>query len=223
MAAPDRQDDLAPALRASDVDRERAAERLRTAATHGQLDIDELDERLTAAFAARTRAELAPLTADLPDVADHDAIARASFDGPVVRPGGAGEAWIVSVMGGHDREGRWRLGPRVRVVNVMGGSDLDLTEAELSAPITELTVVSIMGGSAIHVPDGVHVEITRFGLMGGNDVDLGTARAPDGAPVLRVRLFALMGGNDVKRGPKRSRRDKRLERRQHEALDERNP
>ena len=57
--------DPGPELRAADADREAAAERLRIAAGEGRLDLFELDERLSAAFAARTCAELARLTADV--------------------------------------------------------------------------------------------------------------------------------------------------------------
>jgi Domain of unknown function (DUF1707) len=53
-------------LRASDADRERVAERLRTAAGDGRLTPAELEERVEGAFSARTEAELEPLVADLP-------------------------------------------------------------------------------------------------------------------------------------------------------------
>jgi DUF1707 SHOCT-like domain/2TM domain len=53
-------------LRVSDADRERVADRLRVAAGEGRLAADELEDRLERGFAARTEAELAPLTADLP-------------------------------------------------------------------------------------------------------------------------------------------------------------
>jgi hypothetical protein len=53
-------------LLASDADRERVAERLRTAAGEGRLTSAELEERLEGAFSARTDAELEPLVADLP-------------------------------------------------------------------------------------------------------------------------------------------------------------
>jgi hypothetical protein len=53
-------------LRVADADRERVAERLRRAAGEGRLAPEELEERLEAAFAARTQADLAPLVADLP-------------------------------------------------------------------------------------------------------------------------------------------------------------
>src|SRR5947207_338555 len=53
-------------MRASDADRERVAEVLRQAAADGRLDLTELDERLAVVYAARTYAELEPVTADLP-------------------------------------------------------------------------------------------------------------------------------------------------------------
>ncbi|HEX4251130.1 MAG TPA: DUF1707 domain-containing protein [Pseudonocardia sp.] len=56
----------APGVRASDAEREQTAEQLHRAAADGRLGLAELDERLAAAYAARLRHELAPLTADLP-------------------------------------------------------------------------------------------------------------------------------------------------------------
>jgi Domain of unknown function (DUF1707) len=51
---------------ASDAEREACAARLRDAATEGRLEIAELDERLDAAYRARTQLDLARLVADLP-------------------------------------------------------------------------------------------------------------------------------------------------------------
>jgi hypothetical protein len=53
-------------LRAGDADRKKVADRLKVAVDEGRLDLDEYDERLTAAYAAKTYGELALLTADLP-------------------------------------------------------------------------------------------------------------------------------------------------------------
>src|SRR3954451_11988519 len=58
--------DPAPALRASDADRERVADGLRHHHLDGRLDTDELQERLDRCYAARTTGDLAPLLADLP-------------------------------------------------------------------------------------------------------------------------------------------------------------
>jgi hypothetical protein len=196
-----------PELRASDADRERAADTLRRAAGLGRLTMDELDERLNAAYEARTRAELERLVVDV--VAEDD-------DAPThrmpVRRGEGGARWLVAIMGGCDRRGRWRLSERVMSVNIMGGSDLDLNDAELAGEHVELTVFSLMGGSDIRVPEGLNVEVSDFAFMGGNGVDIGDARPDPGGPVLRLRLISFMGGTDVKRGRKKSRAEKRAER-----------
>lgn len=192
-----------PQLRASDADREEAAERLRAAAGRGQLDVDELEDRLEAVYAGRTRAELERLVADVgPGLPSP----QASATGVSVVPGEGGERWIVSVLGGSDRHGRWRLAERSRAINFWGGGDLDLNEVELAANTVELLVVSVMGGADIHVPDGLRVEVSQFAFLGGNDVELGAeATDPDG-PTVRIRLVSVMGGSNVRRGRKRARR-----------------
>ena len=53
-------------LRATDGDRDRVTQILRVAAEEGALTVDELEERLSAAFAAVTRADLVRLVDDLP-------------------------------------------------------------------------------------------------------------------------------------------------------------
>jgi hypothetical protein len=53
-------------VRASDAERERVAEALRSHAVAGRLDATELEDRLGLAYGARTRGDLAPLLADLP-------------------------------------------------------------------------------------------------------------------------------------------------------------
>lgn len=55
-----------PDLRASDADREAVADILRAQCAAGRLDVSELEERLSAALAARTLGELDRLLADFP-------------------------------------------------------------------------------------------------------------------------------------------------------------
>jgi hypothetical protein len=176
-----------PAIRASDDEREAVVARLRTAAGEGRLALDGLADRLERALGAVTRAELEPLTADLPEQsAPAPSAAKA-------------RRWIVGIMGGGDHRGRWRIASRCTVVNLMGGADLDLTDALVQGPETEIRVLSLMGGSDIIVPDGVRVELSGFAFMGGNDLRLeDTPSPPPGAPVVHVRAYSIMGGTDVK-------------------------
>ena len=77
-------------LRASHADREQVIEVLKAAFVQGRLAKDEFDLRVGQAFAARTHAELAAVTAGLPaepTAAKPPAPARAQNEPPVVRPG----------------------------------------------------------------------------------------------------------------------------------------
>jgi hypothetical protein len=189
MPQPDAQ---TPAIRASDDEREAVVAQLRSAAGEGRLAPDELADRLDRALAAVTRAELEPLTRDLP---------KESAPAP---PPAKARRWIVGIMGGGDHAGRWRIASRCMVVNLMGGADLDLTHAVVEGSETQIDVFSLMGGSNIVVPDGVHVELTGFAFMGGNGLRLEDAPTPPpGAPVVRVRAYSVMGGTDVKRSARR--------------------
>src|SRR5262249_30534678 len=110
-------DDPLPELRASDADREHTAELLRQAAGGGRLDVDELEERLSAVYATRTQRELDALVADVV-VPEHRQ--RHGTPRVPVRHGEDGTRWLVAIMSGHDRKGRWRVGANLNVINVMG-------------------------------------------------------------------------------------------------------
>ena len=205
-----------PDLRASDADRERAVMTLGRAAGDGRLDVDELEERLQLAYAARTHSELELLLADVGGAIEGDladAPAPRARAVRVVRSAAAGTSWIVSIMGGNERTGRWRAAERCNVVNFMGGAEIDLHDVELSGEVTQINVYTLMGGFEIRVPNGVDVQVSKFSFMGGHEVALGSEPPPPGAPVIRLRLLTMMGGGEVRRGRKPAKRggDRELE------------
>ncbi|MFG1926246.1 DUF1707 domain-containing protein [Cryptosporangium sp. NPDC048952] len=55
-----------PSLRVGDAERQVVVSRLKSALDEGRLDLTEFDERAALAYAAKTEADLVPLTADLP-------------------------------------------------------------------------------------------------------------------------------------------------------------
>jgi hypothetical protein len=74
-----------PDLRASQEERDRVVDQLRTHAGDGRLELDELEERIETALHARTRGELSALLRDLPRLGTRGyegrrrAVARASM------------------------------------------------------------------------------------------------------------------------------------------------
>ena len=185
-------------MRVSDSDREQAANVLREAASHGRITMNELDERLELAYTAKTYADLAAVTRDLPGPAQAPGPVQPAMAG---RIGGTPRStFSVAVLSGARRTGRWVV-PRTYVgVAVMGGIELDLREAQFSEPEVTIHAYAIMGGIEITVPEDVDVDVSGFAFMGGFDHNASGPGAPR-APRVRVLGFALMGGVDVRRKP----------------------
>jgi len=185
-------------LRVSDAERDQTLRILGDHASVGRLTLDELEERSSRALAAKTRGELATLVGDLPrEVAQDDRPASAMARKPV--------RWMVAIMSGSHRRGRFRAVGSINAVSIMGGDDIDLREAEIEGGELTINLVAIMGGANIYIPESVELDVGGFSLMGGN-TEVGADRPPrPGAPVIRIRAWNLMGGATIFRVPPQAR------------------
>jgi hypothetical protein len=106
MSEEDRPPETMPSresTRASDADREQLIDELNEHAVAGRLSTDELEERLTATYAARTTAELDALRRDLPVTARQTALTHAQRRSHLTRrmiqeAGGSLGAFIVCTI-----------------------------------------------------------------------------------------------------------------------------
>jgi hypothetical protein len=106
-------------------------------------------------------------------------------------------SWHLALLGGLAREGRWNTRRRTVSVAVVGGADLDLTEAVIPEEGTTLVKVSLVGGVKLTVPAGTDVRVQGFSLIGRRRVEEGEV-AP-GAPVVNVHAYGIIGGVKVRR------------------------
>ncbi|MFI9585118.1 DUF1707 domain-containing protein [Streptomyces sp. NPDC052236] len=195
-----------PEMRASDSERERVAERLRDAVAEGRLDMDEFEQRLDAAYTARTHGDLEPLVRDLPVTGSTAATTRSGgwaqrVGGPATSRGG------FAFWGGFGRKGTWTVGRRFTAFTLMGGGEVDLREARFEDRVTEIRCFVLMGGIHVVVPPELNVEVRGIGLMGGFGEQSDGESDPDpSAPRVIISGFALMGGVGVER--KRSKAEK---------------
>jgi hypothetical protein len=194
-------EDPSQRIRVSDADREQVAEILRTAAGDGRLDSDELDERLGAAYTARTVADLVPLTADLPDAAvpyvpPTPARTGGSRITPVAEP--THERGL-AIMSGYERRGDWLVPHELTVMAIMGGANLDLRRARFSASEVVIVANAVMGGVEIVVNPQTRVIVEGTAIMGGFTAPHDDSEVVTGAPTVRVRGIAFWGGVDVTR------------------------
>jgi hypothetical protein len=182
----------------------------------GRLTVDELEDRTRLVFEAKTRTDLEALIGDVlvPADDDHPVAARqpaaaSGLERTHVLRGVDGTHRVLSILAGTKRTGRWRLASSCSVINVLGGSEIDLSEVELTEDHVELKVISVLGGSEITLPPGLNVKVSETSILGGNGVDIPIEEPDPGGPVVHLRLVSILGGSEVRRGPKLTRKQRK--------------
>ena len=159
------------------------------------LSLDELERRLDAAYAATSRHALDALLRDLPDqralamvAPERGAAAHpyaAQRDGPPTR--------IMAFMSETHRTGHWFVPRRVEVLSIMADTKIDLREASLTGPITDIEINALMTNVVVIVPEGVRVvnDVTAF-MASSRDRTGRRGQLPSSAPVIRLRGWSVM-------------------------------
>ena len=206
-------DDTAPAadrlgtigqLRASHQDRDRVVEVLRVAAGDGRLTAEELDQRLEAALTARTYAELAVLTTDLP-APGLPAAAGAPGPPPALAVPEPKDVGRIECASGHaKRDGRWVVPRRMEVRVSSGSVKLDFTDAVVTQPSLQIDAEVRSGQLKLVTKPGVVVDADDVSIRSGQV----KVREPWGQDVpvsLRIVVTGKVGsGALVARPPRRT-------------------
>ncbi len=188
-------------MRISDADRDRVAEVLREAAGDGRIDLDELDERLELTFAAKTYADLVPITADLQ-------AATSGSTSPVPRPvpglpAVPDHSSSIAILSDCKRRGVWQVPANHAAFALMGSVLIDLRQARLSSHDTTINASAIMGEVKVVVPAHFNVIVDGVPILGdyGQGKDKVAADIGPDSPTVRVKGLALMGSVSVSRLP----------------------
>lgn len=169
-------------VRASDGDRDAAAEALAEAVASGRLSLDEHSRRLDALYAAATSAQVAAVVSDLPSL-------------PVKRSGlyKAVDPYKVVVIGGRaQRAGRFRIGRFCTLTALFGRIDLDLRTVVLSQDQVTVIVRSLASSVTVVVPKGWRIQEQVFVLGSRQAIDSRDDLST--APMIRLR-GTMLGGS----------------------------
>ncbi|HEX3516123.1 MAG TPA: DUF1707 domain-containing protein [Trebonia sp.] len=184
-------------LRASHADRDQVVEVLRVAAGDGRLSAEELDDRLERALTARTYAELAALTADLP----------ATPGAAVVPPGASAVSATpkdlvrIHVHGSSARrDGGWVVPKELDIKVKGGGVMLDFTEAVITQPLLRITAEVTGGGLTLITRPGIVVDAGDISLHGAG-LELPEPPGPEVPVLLRVEIAGTVRGGGISAGP----------------------
>ncbi|MFC4853446.1 DUF1707 SHOCT-like domain-containing protein [Actinophytocola glycyrrhizae] len=192
-------------MRVSNDDRERVAQVLHDAMAEGRLTVGELEERLDQVYAAKVFRDLEPLVRDLPVGGQAPRLPVPATPAPAPaaanRVGGRGtSSAAVAILSGSVRKGVWTVPPTFTSFALMGGVEIDLTEARFEDAETTIQAYAIMGGIEITVPDDIAVQVNGIGFMGAFENRVQNQGQPrPGTPLVKINGLALMGGVEVRR------------------------
>ena len=182
-------------LRASHQDRDRVVEILRVAAGDGRLTAEELDQRLEAALTARTYAELAVLTTDLPAAGPAGA-AAVPEPKDVVR--------IDCGSGSTRRDGRWVVPQRIDVRVTSGSVRLDFTDAVIAQPTLKVDAEVHSGNLTLVTRPGIVVDADEVSVRSGS-VKVREPWGHDLPATLRIEVTGqVRSGSITARPPRRT-------------------
>ncbi|TDO49981.1 uncharacterized protein DUF1707 [Kribbella sp. VKM Ac-2527] len=158
-----------PGRRASDSDRERAAAVVQEAHSDGRLDFQELDERLTQIYSAKTELELSTATADLVPISH-------SSSAPVVT--------IRASHSAQKREGAWVVPERVVALAEHSSVRLDFTDAAVHRREVQVETNAQHSSVVMIVPQGWSVTVDDVDLSHSSTKNKVTAPQPGGVHLL---------------------------------------
>jgi Domain of unknown function (DUF1707)/Cell wall-active antibiotics response 4TMS YvqF len=176
--------DGAAVIRASDGDREAAAARLNEAVSDGRLTLGEFSERLDRAYAARTRGELAPLTADLPAI------------DPVRGPGRL-RRLMLGIFWDSRRAGPQPLEDEIIAIALLGDAVIDLREAKATAKGITIRAYALLNDVDVIIPEGVAVELSGVAVVGDHRNLARPVSPGDSRFVVKIHGHALLGDIQV--------------------------
>jgi hypothetical protein len=205
-----------------EVIREQAVEVLMEHFSNDVMDLDEFEGLLDAVNGCATAAELRELLSKLtplePSKPATDMMPARGGESVVVDADRVrNHGFMISVLAGSKRAGRWIPARRTFALGVLGGITLDFREALLGPGLTDLNVLATLSGVEIIVPPQMTVEVDGMALCGSFDheTDAPLRSNPD-LPTLRVRGLVVLGSVTVEvrlpgETPRQAKKRRRLE------------
>ena len=183
--------------------RERAVEVLTEHFSRNVMDLQEFEGLLDSVNGCSTIEELRGLLSKLPPLES----TKPATD-MIPAPGGApvvvdadrvrDHGFLISVLGGNTRAGRWIPARKTFGLSILGGVSLDYREALLGPGVTEVNLLAVLSGVDIIVPPEMAVEVDGMAVLGGFDYQTDAPlRSNPNLPTLRIRGLAVLGGVNV--------------------------
>ena len=185
-----------------ELDRERLIARLRTDCAEGRISLDRFSDLVGDAYAAETRAELAPIVAAVAPVTPPPVAREPERARSLPR---MSQRWVVSIFGSSIRKGRHRMEDGTVIAAVFGDCVIDLTAASFDQQHVTFQAFSVFGTVTVVVPPGIRVIVEGASIFGTRTCDVDDEYVTPSDQVITLRAVAVFGDVRV-RSPRPSRK-----------------
>jgi hypothetical protein len=178
--------------------REEAVDKLIVNYSHAIISAEAFERRLDEAMASQSHQHLVDLVSDLPMEADqrYDANKERSFSPKYDAGDSAEDEKIVSILGSSQREGEWRVPKRISIIDVLGSTKLDFTDAIFQHQQIEIDISNVLGSVEIFVPESVNVTVKMFTIIGSSE-NSAPSMAGRQAPHITISGYSVLGSLEV--------------------------
>lgn len=166
----------------------------------GALSLEAFERRLDIAMESADATEIEAQAQDLPHQIsrEYERSRSSAFDVTYDAGRRTENETIFSVLGGSTRTGAWVVPSEITSVSIMGGSELDFSQAVFTSQQVTIRVFCLFGGDNIYVPENVNVVSRAFCILGGNTIDLPPVIHRRQVPTIVIEGLIVFGGIDVK-------------------------
>lgn len=181
--------------------RKTVIEKLKYHYAHGNLEDEEFERMIAEATNAEVKDALVPINSMLSPIPENDWAGETSSEPSLTR---RERGTFMNILGGTERRGSWNVPKVNRCVNILGGTELNLSQCQLNNEDTVFEVFCLLGGLEIIVPDNANVIVEGIPILGGFE-DSTNSHSSVGPRIIVKGLVAL-GGVEIRQMSKRERK-----------------
>ena len=167
--------------------------------SHGVISSEAFERRLDQAMASQNHQEIFDLAADLDKTTDSEFNTQKErkFNVNYAVTDNDETETIVNILGGSCRSGQWTVPREIRIITLLGGADIDFSDAIFTTPNVTIKILCLFGGTDISVPEDINIVSKAFCILGGID-NSAPSIASRQAPTLTIEGLVMFGGLDIK-------------------------
>ena len=178
--------------------REETIDRLIHNYSHLVISAEAFEHRLDKAMQSDDPYEIVALVADLPLQTDtqYKSEKESKFTPNYSHHVSDEDVTLRSIMGSNERSGQWLVPKEINILDVMGATKLDFTDAIFQHQNVTININCVMGADEIFVPENVNVVSRMYSVMGSVD-NRSPSIANRQAPTITIKGKVIMGSVDI--------------------------